>query len=336
MTQYFFDKTYAPTEELRRIKPLLLEATEFQRKKPGYISPYAYWADSRGWLYIKWTIDESSDRKPVCRYSHNEKGELIAEEIPVKVSRVERLRGSSPGESVVLVTGDTHGHFERIIRFCEYYKTTKNDLMIILGDACINYFGGKQDDDLKYHLSKLPITFFCIHGNHERRPDTIEAYSIKEWHGGKVFVEDQYPNIIFSKDGEIYDIAGYKTIVIGGAYSIDKHYRLSVGQHWFEDEQPSEEIKRYVESQLEKNNWSVDAVLSHTLPRKYIPVDCFIRDIDQKTVDKTTELWLGTIEERLSYKKWYGGHFHCDRDIDDIRIMFKRIERYMDDTDLKY
>ena len=127
-----------------------------------------------------------------------------------------------------------------------------------------------------------------------------------------------------------------QAIVIGGAYNIDKHYRLSVGQHWFEDEQPSEEIKRYVESQLEKNNWSVDTVLSHTLPRKYIPIDCFIRDIDQKTVDKTTELWLGTIEERLSYKKWYGGHFHCDRDIDDIRIMFKRIERYMDDKDLKY
>lgn len=31
-----------------------------------------------------------------------------------------------------------------------------------------------------------------------------------------------------------------KTIVIGGAYSVDKFYRLSKGYNWFEDEQPSD------------------------------------------------------------------------------------------------
>lgn len=41
-----------------------------------------------------------------------------------------------------------------------------------------------------------------------------------------------------------------KTIVIGGAYSVDKFYRLSKGYNWFEDEQPSDEIKAYVESNL--------------------------------------------------------------------------------------
>ena len=51
-------------------------------------------------------------------------------------------------------------------------------------------------------------------------------YKLQEWNGGKVWVEEAYPNILFAKDGEIYDIAGMKTIVIGGAYSVDKFYRL--------------------------------------------------------------------------------------------------------------
>lgn len=75
-------------------------------------------------------------------------------------------------------------------------------------------------------------------------------YKLQEWNGGKVWVEEAYPNILFAKDGEIYDIAGMKTIVIGGAYSVDKFYRLSKGYNWFEDEQPSDEIKAYVEKQL--------------------------------------------------------------------------------------
>ena len=38
-------------------------------------------------------------------------------------------------------------------------------------------------------------------------------YKLQEWNGGKVWVEEAYPNILFAKDGEIYDIAGMKTIV---------------------------------------------------------------------------------------------------------------------------
>lgn len=109
-------------------------------------------------------------------------------------------------------------------------------------------------------------------------------YKLQEWNGGKVWVEEAYPNILFAKDGEIYDIAGMKTIVIGGAYSVDKFYRLSKGYNWFEDEQPSDEIKAYVEKQLSNNDWNVDVVLSHTVPYYYRPVDLFLSMIDQSSI----------------------------------------------------
>ena len=45
----------------------------------------------------------------------------------------------------------------------------------------------------------------------------------------------------FAKDGEVFDFNGKQTIVTGGAYSVDRMYRLIHGYGWWPDEQPSEE-----------------------------------------------------------------------------------------------
>ena len=146
------------------------------------------------------------------------------------------------------------------------------------------------------------MTFLCIHGNHECRPEHILTYNLEEWDDGLIYKEEDYPNILFAKDGEIYNIEGLKYIAIGGAYSVDKEYRLLMGWSWWKDEQPSEETKKYAQNQLEKNNWNIDVVLSHTVPLKYEPVEMFLPGINQSKVDKSTEEWLDEIENRLSYK----------------------------------
>lgn len=78
--------------------------------------------------------------------------------------------------------------------------------MIILGDAGFNYYGEKRDRYVKKAVSDLPITIFSIHGNHEKRPGTISTYHIAEWHGGQVYVEKAYPNLLFGiEDKEFRD-----------------------------------------------------------------------------------------------------------------------------------
>ena len=74
---------------------------------------------------------------------------------------------------MIFLTGDTHRNFARIIDFIKKHNTTKDDLLIILGDVAINYFGKIDDGPCKHHLNKLPITFLCIHGNHEMRPESL-------------------------------------------------------------------------------------------------------------------------------------------------------------------
>lgn len=227
---------------------------------------------------------------------------------------------------MIYITGDTHGRFERVAQFCERFETDRKDILIILGDAGINFSGGRHDRMKKELLESLPITIFAIHGNHEQRPYTIDTYKEKLWHGGVVFYEEEYPDLLFAKDGEVFELDGKMAIVMGGAYSIDKMMRLMYGYGWWPDEQPSEEIKRDVERKLDELGWKVDVVLSHTTPLKYEPMEVFMSGVDQSKVDKSTEIWLDGIEEQLDYGKWYCGHYHTEKKIDMVEIMFENFD----------
>lgn len=165
-----------------------------------------------------------------------------------------------------------------------------------------------------------------VRGNHEKNPENIPSYIESTFLDGSVLIEPEYPNLIFAKDGEVYsfdvDEKQKRAIVIGGAYSVDKYYRLSKGYKWFEDEQPSDEVKATVEKKLSQMNWKVDYVLTHTAPIRYEPREWFLSMIDQSTVDNSTEIWLDEIFQKLQFEKWYCGHYHGEKTIDKITFMF--------------
>lgn len=221
-----------------------------------------------------------------------------------------------------ILNADPHGQYDKIVNFCSRIELTKEDTLILLGDVGANYFGDLRDDERKKQLANLPCNVLCVHGNHEMRPEHIIKYKLIDYNGGKVWYDCRYPGVMFAKDGEIFDFDGNKCLVIGGAYSVDKFYRLKKGYLWFDDEQPSDEIKRFTEENLSAHKWKVDYVFSHTCPISYEPREVFLNNLEQKTVDKTTEIWLGGIEYRLNYKRWYVGHFHTDKVQDKVRFLF--------------
>lgn len=146
---------------------------------------------------------------------------------------------------MIYYTGDIHGSAKGIVAFAQHYELTESDIIVILGDVGANYYGNRRDRYCKDALARIKPTVFCIHGNHERRPDTLTGYKQKEWNGGLVWYEDEYPNLLFARDGDIFTMEGTRHLVIGGAYSVDKYYRLENDLLWFADEQPSAEIKTY-------------------------------------------------------------------------------------------
>ena len=165
---------------------------------------------------------------------------------------------------MIYLTGDIHGDPRPVLRFAGENTLVSGDTVVLLGDVGANFYRSARDDRVKDMLSSIPCPILCIHGNHEMRPETIPSYETREWHGGTVYVERAWPKLLFAKDGEIYDLEGRRAIAIGGAYSVDMAYRLEMGFGWWPDEQPSEAIMRYVESQLSAH--PVDVVLSHTCP----------------------------------------------------------------------
>ncbi len=234
---------------------------------------------------------------------------------------VDTAKGS---KGMVYFTGDIHGDWSPIVDFYNRFQPTAEDIIIMLGDVGLNYYGGRTDKQMKIVLNDLDVTIFCIHGNHEMRPATIPSYVTKEWNGGTVWYEPHYPNILFAKDGEIYEINGIRYLVIGGAYSVDKYQRLLYGYGWWADEQPSAAIKQYVEEQIASK--SFDVILSHTCPYKYIPREMFLPGIADSMVDNSTERWLDTIEDRVTYRAWFCGHWHTDKRIDKIHFLFHTFE----------
>lgn len=227
-------------------------------------------------------------------------------------------------KDIIVYTGDIHGDMTRIFNYVNSRRCkglVVPGTIVILGDVGANFYLDGRDWNFKRKLNKLGVDIFCIYGNHECRPQNISTYHEDMYRGGRIMIEDEYPNLKFAIDGEVYDLAGRLTIVVGGAYSVDKKYRLANQWEWFPDEQPSDDTKRLVESKLDKLDWKIDQVLTHTCPYRYRPVDEFDPSIDQSQVDSSTELWLEEIENKLTYDRWLCGHYHVDRHIDNLYLV---------------
>lgn len=255
-------------------------------------------------------------------------------------------------ENRIWVLGDIHGRWQTVRDFCLANNIKKNwrfgdNVLILLGDAGLNYFlggGNHRDEDTKKKLSGYPLTYFVIRGNHEERPSICAAKNPDKWHteefwGNTVYVENEYPNIKYALDeAALYRIPyieepyylrddredtgdiewenlilEYNALVIPGAYSVDKHYRLANGWSWFEKEQLSDEEQLRC-LQLVEQFPEVDIVLSHTCPIIFEPTDLFLSCIDQSMVDKRMERFLGRVEYEINYRAWMWGHYHAFRD----------------------
>ena len=220
--------------------------------------------------------------------------------------------------------GVIHGNSAAIEYFYNQNKARLNlddsiNNIILLGDVGCNYsITGNSDSYLKSKLSKLPFHYICLRGNHEARVTDMVRREPWKWenlqkHNGIIYIEKDFPTIEYLEDiSAIYEFAGYKTLSIPGAYSVDKFERLEHGWQWFSNEQLSKsEMAHGME--LIKSEKAVDLVISHTCPITYEPKDLFIPSIDQSKVDKTMELYLEKIESQLIYKRWAWGHYHADR-----------------------
>lgn len=253
-----------------------------------------------------------------------------------------------------LITGDTHGLVvSRLENLGKTDYPPEETAIIILGDAGLNFYLNKTDIKNKKNINALGYRIYCLRGNHEQRPEKVAGIHpyMDEDVNGLVLKETEYDNIRYLMDGGKYNISGLRTVCIGGAYSVDKWYRLNrAGVHskldpdylnskktgWFPDEQLTEEEMSQIENSVKGKIF--DLVLTHTCPISWEPTDLFISGLDQSTVDKSMENWLEGFKNKIEWKIWLFGHYHDDRlvrpgvemfyhDIESIQDIWERWQR---------
>ena len=222
----------------------------------------------------------------------------------------------------IFVIGDLHGNKNPIRNFYRNHiqgtpKENEENWMICLGDFGALYWFDYRDRNFKRDLSKYPFKYFVIRGNHEARPTVRSIVEPDLWEevecfGNTCMRQPAFPNIYYARDdGGIYDIDGRKTLVIPGAYSVDKYYRLQNGWTWFPDEQLAPHERLALELDAEGQHF--DLVLSHTCPFDKMPTDLFLTGIDQSQVDNSMEQWMQKLMTKITFGIHLWGHFHADR-----------------------
>ena len=212
---------------------------------------------------------------------------------------------------MICVTGDTHIPLDIHKLSTENFKTqkklTRNDYVIICGD-----FGGIWNDskENKYWMDWLNnknFTTLFIDGNHENHHRLNENYDVIEYCGSKAHrIMD---NIYHLMRGQIFTIDDLRFFTMGGAHSQDKEFRRE-GISWWAEEMPSDSEYAEAVQNLEKHNWSVDCVITHCTANSIQKI-ISIYDCNRLTN------FLEDVKNKLDYKRWFFGHYHIDRDIDD-------------------
>ena len=230
-----------------------------------------------------------------------------------------------------IITGDTHGGVATISRVGNIDRNMRcipaETAIIILGDAGLNYFLNNTDKKYKKLLNSQGYHIYCVRGNHEERPENIPGMILIEDENvdNAVWMQEEFPNIRYFVDGNEYVIGGHSALVLGGAYSIDKWYRLARAGYspteaetanpkkcgWFKDEQLTLQEMSDIWDKICGKRY--DFIFTHTCPLSWEPTDLFLNGIDQTTVDKSMELWLDKVRQAVDWRIWLFGHYHADR-----------------------
>lgn len=224
--------------------------------------------------------------------------------------------------SKIFCTGDIHG--TDLSRFSkktqpQLSKTTKDDVLLQTGDFGFIWFHDKhpkykKDESYLDQLANKSFTTAFVDGNHENF-DRLYTYPEKEMWGNKVRVIRD--GLYHLKRGHVYNINGVTVFAFGGAKSNDDQKDLNyhgkgiykkekLQKSWWPQELPNNEEYKIALKELDRVNWKVDIVLSHTCPSSVIKQF----DSYNERVDDPHSIWFESIKDKLSFNKWYFGHFH--------------------------
>ena len=225
--------------------------------------------------------------------------------------------------SSIYLTGDTHANVRRLL-IIDDSEMTKDDIVIVLGDFGVIWEKDSQmTDTVLEWLSKKNFTLAFLDGNHENFPEIARLEKETYWNGGKIGLLPY--GIIHLLRGEIYNINGRIIGVCGGANSIDLWHRTEGISWWREEEITDNDIDNFMVAANKYNN-KIDMMLSHDAPASMIPIIKLYSGVNDGDISNS-QIQLEKINQEINIDKWYFGHWHIDKVIDDkFECLYKKIK----------
>ncbi len=211
---------------------------------------------------------------------------------------------------MIYITGDTHGEFGRFTENnMKDAAWTEKDVLIVCGDFGFVFTGSEREQAKLDFLAQKPYTICFCDGNHENFP-LLFSYPEELWCGGRVHRVRK--NVLHLMRGQIFEIQGKTVFTMGGAYSLDRAYR-NLGRSWWEEEIPGEAECEAALLNLEKRGNRVDLVITHTAPAATLHAMGKYPDYHEEGFQR----FLRKLYLNLEFDRWYFGHWHQDRVLND-------------------
>ena len=243
---------------------------------------------------------------------------------------------------MIYVTGDTHGDWMSRLNmnaFPEQKQMTKDDYVIICGDFGIWDNSKSENYNLDWLNSRNFSTLF-VDGNHSNF-NILNSLPVEEWHGGNVsFIRE---SVIHLKRGQVFEIQGKKFFTFGSAKSHDiqdgildpddfddydefretwkrwdkqgKMFRVK-NITWWSEEMPNKDEMMDGIHNLEEHDWKVDYIITHCPPASIVA----LLGHGLYEQDELTK-YLEEIRCNTEYKRWFAGHFHINKAVNDKDIL---------------
>lgn len=182
--------------------------------------------------------------------------------------------------SQLLIAGDVHGNTDHAKATIDKARLNGCHKVFFLGDfGAWEHFdsGIRYFDAVEEHARVRGMPVYFLDGNHDKTSLLLDKYGDQADDEGFLICR---PHLRYAPRGHRWTWEGKKFIALGGAYSVDKDYRLALEQHegrgpgrqWFpEEEMTDEEIDRILLTGLNAMGVPVDIMLTHDKPRASNP-----------------------------------------------------------------
>lgn len=243
---------------------------------------------------------------------------------------------------MIWVTGDLHGGETAWHISSSRFRGDKGDIVLCAGDLggvwCHEYATSakqrRQEDFFLEGQLRQRFLWLAVDGNHENFARLFGGeFPLVEIFGGRAYKVREH--VYYLKRGEVFTIEGTTCLAFGGAMSHDKEPGSSInaygrnkpwkgrtaGVDWWPEEVPTQEYFANACMNLDKVNWKVDHVISHTCP-----ISQRLLFGGQERPTDPTETMLQELWDRgLQFESWHFGHYHLERQVDRFVCHYDRV-----------